>query len=263
MTDNSPEEAQILYAVDQGVCTITLNRPDRLNAWTPQMEIGFRAAVERASVDNAVRAVVITGAGRGFCAGADLGGGGALRVQPPMSDDDFDQRYSYLLNVPKALIAAINGAAVGVGLCITLYCDLRYVAQGAKLGTAFARRGLIAEHGSAWMLPRLIGQMNAMDLLLSGRNIDGAEAERMGLARLLPTEGFLAAVHAIARDLASLSSPRSIRVIKDQTRAALRQTLAEATHLADREQAASLTSEDFREGVRAFLEKRPPAFTGR
>ncbi|HYD45497.1 MAG TPA: enoyl-CoA hydratase-related protein [Phenylobacterium sp.] len=257
------DETPILYAVEDRVCTITLNRPDRLNAWTPQMEADFRGAIERASADEAARAIVVTGAGRAFCAGADLGGGGRAKTELTPSDDDFDQRYTYLLKTPKPLIAAINGAAVGVGLCLTLYCDLRYAAEGAKLGTAFARRGLIAEHGAAWMLPRLIGQMNAMDLLLTGRNIDAAEAERMGLVRALPADGFLAAVTALARVLAGNASPRSLRIIKQQVREGFRQTLAEAVTLADREQLASLESEDFREGVRAFFDKRPPAFTGR
>lgn len=255
------EEAPVLYGIEDQVGIITLNRPERLNAWTPQMETDFREAIRRASVDDSIRAIVVTGAGRGFCAGADLSGG-RTQPEPRSSNDDFDQRYSYLLKTPKPLIAAINGAAVGVGLCIALYCDLRYVAAGAKLGTAFARRGLIAEHGSSWMLPRLIGQMNAMDLLLTGRNVTAEEAADMGLARLLPVEGFLAAVVAAARDLAELSSPRSMRIIKQQVYQGYRQTLAEAVKVADQEQRASLESEDFREGVSAFLEKRRPAFRG-
>jgi enoyl-CoA hydratase/carnithine racemase len=259
MTNDMP----ILYAIEAGVCTITLNRPERLNAWNAQMETDFRTAIERASGDEAVRAILVTGAGRGFCAGADLSGGELPpRAELTPNDDDFDQRYSYLLRTPKPLIAAINGAAIGVGLCLTLFCDLRYAAEGAKLGTAFSRRGLIAEHGSAWMLPRLVGQMNALDLLLTGRTINASEAATMGLVRTLPAEGFLDAVTAVARDLVIYSSPRSMRVIKEQVHGGLRQTLAEAVTLADREQLASFTSNDFREGVRAFLDKRPPAFTG-
>jgi len=253
----------ILYSVEAGVCTITLNRPERLNAWTTQMEVDFRAAVERASKDEDVRVILVTGAGRGFCAGVDLSGGEPpARAELTPSDEDFEQRYSYLMRIPKPLIAAINGAAVGLGLCLTLYCDLRYAAEGAKLGTSFARRGLIAEHGSAWLLSRLIGEMNALDLLLSGRTIHAAEAAAMGLVRTLPAEGFLDAVSAVARELATYSSPRSMRVIKEQVYAGFRQSLADAVTLADSEQLRSLTTEDFREGVSSFFEKRPPAFTG-
>jgi len=257
-------EMPILYAVEHGVCTITLNRPDKLNAWHAQMEADFRAAIERASEDDTVRAIVVTGAGHAFCAGADLSGAGQTpREERVPSDEDFEQRYSYLLRTPKPLIAAINGAAVGVGLCLTLFCDLRYAAAGAKLSTAFARRGLIAEHGSAWMLPRLIGHLNALDLLLTGRTIEASEAAAMGLVRALPADGFLDAVTAVARDLATHSSPRSMRVIKNQVHAGWRQTLAESVTAADREQIASFASDDFREGVRAFIEKRPPVFTDR
>ncbi len=256
-------EGPILYSVGEAVCTITLNRPERLNAWTTQMEVDFRAAIERASRDDEVRAILVTGAGRGFCAGVDLSGAEPpARAELTPSEEDFEQRYSYLMRIPKPLIAAINGAAVGLGLCLTLYCDLRYAAEGAKLGTSFARRGLVAEHGSAWLLPRLIGEMNALDLLLSGRTIDASEAAAMGLVRALPAEGFLDAVSAIARELATYSSPRSMRVIKEQVYLSFRQNLADAVTLADDEQLRSLTSEDFREGVSSFFEKRPPSFVG-
>ncbi|NLD68491.1 MAG: enoyl-CoA hydratase [Limnobacter sp.] len=260
---------EILYDVADRVATITLNRPDRMNAWTPTMEAEFRAAIGAASSDDEVRAIVITGAGRGFCAGADMGrlqgrAAGGVAAAPPLSGDgNFDQRYSYLLAVPKPLIAGINGAVAGVGLCVTLYCDLRYMAAGARLSTAFARRGLIAEHGSAWMLPRLIGPMNAADLLLSGRTIDAAEAESMGLVRMLPAENFATEVRVRAAEFANLSSPRSMRIIKQQLRNAAFETLAEATRFADAEIPKCLETEDFREGVASFVEKRKPAFTGR
>jgi enoyl-CoA hydratase/carnithine racemase len=266
----APAQEMKFEVVDR-VATITLDRPDRMNAWTPLMESELRRLLALASDTDEVRAIVITGAGKGFCAGADMGrlSGTATgtsaspAVLAPENDDDLKQRYSYLLAVPKPIIAGINGAVAGVGLCIVLYCDLRYMAAGAKMTTAFARRGLIAEHGSAWMLPRLIGPLNAADLLLSGRTIVTAEAERLGLVRMLPTENFREAVQQKASELANLCSPRSMRVIKQQLALAHGQTLAEATQLANREVAASRGTEDFREGVAHFVEKRAPRFTGK
>src|SRR5262245_53949964 len=148
---------EMKFEIADRVATITFDRPDRMNAWTPVMEGELRRLTALASEDDEVRAIVITGAGKGFCAGADMGRLSATAsgstaapapVSVPDSDDDFEQRYGYLLAVPKPLIAAINGAVAGVGLCIALYCDLRFMAAGAKLTTSFARRGLIAEHGS-------------------------------------------------------------------------------------------------------------------
>ena len=264
----------ILYGVRQRVATITLNRPDRLNAYTPRMGDELRAALLRADQDEAVRAIVLTGAGRGFCAGADMArlsaavaGKTDLKVsETPPSDGlaaNFAQRNSYILAINKPIIAAINGAVAGIGLVLTLYCDIRYMAAGAKLTTAFARRGLIAEHGIAWMLPRLIGPMHALDLLLSARIVEAEEAERMGLVHVLPGEGFAEAVEERALELANLSSPRSVRIIKRQVYAGLFQSLAEATQMANREQEVCRETEDFREGVAHYLEKRPPNFSGR
>jgi enoyl-CoA hydratase/carnithine racemase len=261
----------ILYGVDEHVATITLNRPDKLNAWTAEMDADTRQAIETAAADDKVRAIVITGAGRGFCAGADMSrlskissGGGPSNVVPmTRKPDNFDQKFSYFLAVPKPIFAAINGPIAGIAVCFSLFCDFRYMAEGAKLTTAFAKRGLIAEHGSSWMLPRLIGPMNALDLLYSARTVDAAEAERLGLVRRLPAENFLANVQAIARDLVTTSSPRSIGVIKRQVFQSYFQTLSEAWALADREMAESFRSEDFKEGVAHFVEKRPAAFTGR
>jgi enoyl-CoA hydratase/carnithine racemase len=265
---------EILYKVDARVATITLNRPDKLNAYTQIMGEELRAAFAKADADGGVRAIVLTGAGRGFCAGADMArlssavaGKTTLKVPEQAPTEglaaNFAQRNSYLLGIKKPVIAGINGPVAGIGLVIALYCDIRYMAAGAKLTTAFARRGLIAEHGISWMLPRLIGPMNALDLLLSARIITAEDAAAMGLVRTLPAEGFAEAVQARAAEIANLSSPRSTRIIKRQVYEALFQSLAEATAIANREQEICRDAEDFREGVAHYLEKRQPNFTGR
>jgi enoyl-CoA hydratase/carnithine racemase len=264
----------ILYAVQDRVATITLNRPDRLNAYTQTMGEELRAAFAAADADKAVRAIVLTGAGRGFCAGADMArlsaavaGKSTLKVPGQAASEglaaNFAQRNSYILGIQKPIIAGINGAVAGIGLVLTLYCDIRYMAAGSKLTTAFARRGLIAEHGIAWMLPRLIGPMHALDLLLSARVIAAEEAAAMGLVRLLPAQDFAETVQARAAEIANLSSPRSVAIIKRQVYEGLFQSLAEATAIANREQEVCRDTEDFREGVAHFLEKRPPNFSGR
>ena len=185
------EETAILYGVEDRVATITLNRPDKLNAYTAGMSSELREAFEKADADEGVRAIVLTGAGRGFCAGADMArlssaaaGKSTLRNEGDWPTEglaaNFAQRCSYILAVQKPVIAGINGPVAGIGLVLTLYCDIRYMAAGAKLTTAFARRGLIAEHGISWMLPRLIGPMNALDLLLSARTVPAEEAAAHG-----------------------------------------------------------------------------------
>ena len=255
------EFTELHYGVAERVAVVRFQRPERLNAWTPTLEVELRQAIAQAQQDEAVRCIVLTGAGRAFSAGMDMEvlrsagehSGGPLRE---------GQRYAYLDRVDKPLVAAINGAAAGVGLCLALYCDLRFVAAGAKLTAPYARRGLVAEHGIAWLLPRLIGPMHAADLLLSGRTVLADEAERMGLARQLPAEGFLDAVLERAHEIANATSPRSVRIMKQQLRAARTETLSEATVAADQAVAACRGTDDFREGVQHFLEKRAPNFTG-
>jgi enoyl-CoA hydratase/carnithine racemase len=226
---------------------------------------------------------VLTGAGRGFCAGADMANldglvkagsnnadikaGLSERFSGPRREGaraDFQKTYSYLLAIDKPILGAINGATAGLGLVISLYCDIRFASDQARFSTAFARRGLVAEYGLSWMLPRLVGIANALDLLLSARLIDAPEALRMGLvSRVIPHEQFAAEVRKYASELATAVSPRSMRVIKKQVYNALFQTLAEAVDAANEEMFKSFASEDFKEGVAHYLEKRAPAFTGR
>jgi enoyl-CoA hydratase/carnithine racemase len=272
---------EMLYKVADRVATLTLNRPDKLNAWTAVMEREVRAAISEAEKDESVRVIILTGAGRGFCAGADMsllstvaekGIDEARRAQSAQTTresaegvrKDFQKKYSYFPAVAKPVIAAINGPVVGLGLVIALYCDLRFASDAARFGTAFAQRGLIAEYGMAWMLPRLVGHANALDLLFTARMIDAAEALRIGLVnQVFPRETFLESVQKYAVELASSVSPRSLQVIKRQVYDAMFQTLAESFEQSEKEMLASLQSEDFKEGVAHFIQKRAPAFTGR
>ena len=270
----------ILYDVSEQIATITLNRPDRLNAWTSQMEIDYRHALADAETRDEVRVIIVTGAGRGFCAGADMSmlsgiaendGMRAQKetdiAQPGQANGpiraDFKKNYSFPPAVRKPIIAAINGAAVGLGLIHTLYCDIRFASDKAKFGTAFVQRGLIAEHGISWMLPRLIGLNNAMDLLLSGRIIQADEALRMGLVgRVVPAEELMDTVREYAKQIATYSSPRSTGIIKELVYDALFTDLATAIDEADKAMLTSLACNDFKEGVASFVEKRVPEFTG-
>ena len=271
---------QILYEVKDRVATVTLNRPDKLNAWTAVMGGEVRQAMDEAARDEAVRVIVLTGAGRGFCAGADMqmlsGIVGAGRQEPgesgatreptgdPAIRPDFRGPYAYFPLVPKPIIAALNGATAGLGLVVSLYCDLRIAADTAVFTTAFSRRGLIAEHGVSWILPRLVGLQHGLDLLLSARKITAAEALAMGLvAQVKPAATLQEDVRAYARELADLVSPRSLRVMKRQIWEAQFQSLAEATAVGEEEMRRSFTAEDFKEGVAHFVEKRAPRFTGR
>jgi enoyl-CoA hydratase/carnithine racemase len=265
----------ILYDVSEKIATITLNRPDRMNAWTPIMERDVRHAMEAAAADDNVRVIVLTGAGRAFCAGADMD---ALKGLDP--DDirraqnlpqfdmnrrpDWQARYAYYPSIPKPVIGMLNGATAGIGLVHALYCDLRFAADNTVFTTAFSRRGLIAEHGISWMLPRIVGHANALDLLMSARRVQSEEALRIGLVnRLYPPEQLREQTYAYARDLADFVSPSAIAVIKRQLYDVPFQTLAEATIDANREMIVALRGSDFREGVASFMKKRPPRFTGK
>jgi enoyl-CoA hydratase/carnithine racemase len=271
----------ITYEVSDAIATITLHRPQTLNAWTARMDQEVRHAMLAAHSDPAVKVIILTGSGRGFCSGADMGllssiaGGGGINADEnitsgadgsslPSAREDYRQQYSYFPAIDKPIIGAINGAAAGLGFVLMLYCDIRFASEQVKLTTTFARRGLIAEYGLAWMLPRVVGMTHAMDLMLSGRTILADEALRMGLvSRVFPEASFAQEVRKYALDIAQKASPRSTRVIKRMAYESPFQSLKEALDLALTEMMESIQSEDFREGVAHYLEKREPKFTGK
>jgi enoyl-CoA hydratase/carnithine racemase len=271
----------LLYEVKDRVALVTLNRPDALNAYTAAMGLSLKQAVADAVADAAVRVIVLTGASRGFCAGADInllqkitpGGASATHApdvnlafrsgQGPDVGPQYAGRFGYLLQASKPVIAALNGPAAGLGLVLALYADLRFAGSEAKFTTSFAQRGLIAEHGISWLLPRLIGPAQALDLLLSARKIGAAEAERIGLVnKVYPQESFMQDVLAYAQTLAQAVSPRSMAVVKAQVWNALCEDFNQALAVADGEMQKSFASADFKEGVAHYVEKRAPAFTG-
>ena len=269
---------QITYETANMVATVTLNRPDKLNAWTQKMEEEIGAAIRAASANDKVRVIILTGAGKGFCAGADMGllseisqesapQAGRFLVDTEMYGDippDFRRKYAWLLGVPKPIIAAINGPAVGLGFIIPLYCDFRFASEKARFSVIFSKRGLVAEYGLAWILPRLIGVPSAIELMFTSKMVDAGEALRIGLvSRVFPEENFLGAVQEFAKELAATVSPRSLSVMKRQIYTSLLHNLGEAYEDALKEMYGSFGTEDFREGVAHFLEKRAAAFTGR
>jgi enoyl-CoA hydratase/carnithine racemase len=252
----------VLKSIEDGVAVLTLNRPDRLNAWTGEMERAYFAGLDECADSDEVRVIVVTGAGRGFCAGADMDdlqtlGEGSR--EPSLPHDARPQTYP--LSIPKPILAAINGPCAGIGLVQALMCDLRFAAEDAKLTTAFARRGLIAEHGISWILPRLVGPARALDLLLSGRVVLGREAAALGLVnRALPGETLLEETLAYARVLAVNCSPASMATMKRQVYSDLDRALPDALADADRLMVESFSGSDFTEGVASFVERRDPLF---
>jgi enoyl-CoA hydratase/carnithine racemase len=272
----SVDYQDIVYQVEDPVAVITMNRPDQLNAFTNRMLAEIRHALAAAEKDDRVVGIILTGAGRGFCAGMDMGsldnladGGGeaedlsALAANPgdPALGENFQVTFSYLLSIRKPLIGAINGACAGLGFVFALLTDMRFIERQAKFATAFSQRGLIAEHGASWILPRLIGSGKALDILWSSRKFDGEEADRLGLAeRLCETGSAVSEAREFISDLAANASPTSLRIIKAQVYRHLNMPLGEAMTETNEWMAASLKREDFREGVSSFMERRPPAF---
>jgi len=266
----------IIYDVADPVAIITMNRPDQLNAFTNRMLAEIRHALAAAEQDERVVGIILTGAGRGFCAGMDMGsldnlasGTGqaedlsALSADPgdPDLGADFQVTFSYLLSIRKPLIGAINGACAGLGFVFALLTDMRFIERQAKFATAFSQRGLIAEHGASWILPRLIGSGKALDILWSSRKFDGEEADRLGLAERLCDSGTaLEQAREFIADLAANASPTSLRIIKAQVYRHLNMPLGEAMTETNDWMATSLKREDFREGVQSFMERRPPTF---
>jgi enoyl-CoA hydratase/carnithine racemase len=271
---------EIQYEVDDPVATITLNRPQALNAWTDRMGLEFRHAVASAEADPRVVGIVITGAGRGFCAGADIsrltaasagkygadrfpepGGLAADPGDPAAGDDLHLGTHTFLLSVPKPVIAAINGPVAGMAVPIVLACDLRFMAEDAILFTAFAERGLIAEWGTSWLLPRLVGTAVALDLLFSSRKITGTEAAALRLVNAaVPAGEVLAHAQRYVRDLAATSSPISMAIMKRQVYQQLHAGLLASEREARALMMESFGRADFREGVSAFTERRSPRF---
>jgi len=256
----TPATDVVTYDVSDGVAVLTLNRPDRLNAWVPEMQVRYFDLLEQAAADADVRAIVVTGAGRGFCAGADME---VLQGNASEDAQGDDRPQTFPTTVPKPVIAAVNGPAAGLGLVMALMCDIRFAAAGAKLTTAFARRGLIAEHGMSWTLPRLVGSANALDLLFSGRVILAEEALGMGLVNAVhPADELLDRTLEYARELATWSSPTSMAVMKKQVYEHMELGAGPALEESNKLMIESFGRPDFAEGVASFVEGRTPQFEG-
>jgi enoyl-CoA hydratase/carnithine racemase len=253
----------VLCEVDDRVAVLTLNRPDRLNAWTQEMQRRYFDLLAECGEREDVRAIVVTGAGRGFCAGADMEdlqaiGSGNLDGLAGAHDP---RPQAFPLTIPKPIVAAINGPCAGLGLVQALMCDLRFAAADAKITTAFARRGLVAEHGISWILPRLLGPARALDLLFSARVVLGSEAAELGLVNRAVEDGrTLEVALEYARELATYSAPSSMAAAKRQVYTDLDRGLEAAVGEANGLMGESLQAPDFVEGVRSFVERREPDF---
>jgi enoyl-CoA hydratase/carnithine racemase len=265
----------VTYGVANRVATITLNRPDRLNAWTGRMHTEYRHCLMRAEADDDVRVIVVTGAGRGFCAGADVtaleghvsrGGydpGTPEELDRPGYgvDERFDAEFAYHFGVGKPIVAKVNGPAAGVGFALACYCDVRFAARGAKLTTAHGRLGLPAEFGLSWLLPRLIGASRAADLLLSSRVVLAEEAFEMGLvAGVAVPDDLDTVVDAYVATLAYELAPGSLAATKRQLYLDLHRGVVESIADADRLLRAMMAGDEFAEGVAALAARRAPRF---
>jgi enoyl-CoA hydratase/carnithine racemase len=265
---------QVRYDVADGVATLTLDRPDRLNAFTPDMARELGAVCATVDADDAVRVLVVTGAGRGFCAGADLGEGAATfdpqrrgRPVPPETIGGVPRDWGGVAALPfaalrKPVIAAVNGPAVGIGATLTLPMDIRIAAESARFGFVFTRRGIVQEAASSWFLPRVVGISQAMEWVATGRVFDAAEALRGRLvSRVVPDDELLPTAHALAREIADNTSGIAVAAVRQLMWSMLGAASPWDAHRAESAALAALgAGEDAAEGVRSFLEKRPPVF---
>lgn len=258
---------EVLTKLKDRVLTVTLNRPEMMNTWSPEMEGELREAVGNGSADKKVRVIVITGAGKAFCAGGSIRNRQHERkdvqeAEGPSSGSNYPHRHSYFADVPKPIIAMINGATAGIGLIYAIHCDLRFASETANFSTAFARRGILAESGLAWSMASLIGRAKALDLLLSARKFSGREAEQLGLVnRAVPSSDLQSFTYTYAQDLATYCSPMSMAIIKKQIYDAPFQSFAEAAAFADAQMPSIRQSLDYIEGRASFVQKRLPRFT--
>jgi enoyl-CoA hydratase/carnithine racemase len=262
-------ETNIRVSTDGPAGIITLDRPDKLNAITYRMIADIRTAVDSLALNPSVTGIVITGTGRGFCAGLDMGdlgrtAAGEVESQTrPTAPEELPALFSYLLRIPKPVIAAVNGTTAGGGFVLAMMCDLRFAVRGARFTTAFSKRGLIAEHGTSWLLPRLVGTGRALELLWSSKVIDAEEAYRIGFVDRVVEGGESAALNEAVQFIRTLSesvSPRSMARMKALVLRGWSQTIGVALHEMNDELPAALAHPDATEGVQSFLEKRPPKF---
>lgn len=261
------------YEVGDGIATLTLHRPDRMNAWTGRMHTEYRWMVQQAEEDPAVRALIVTGSGRAFCAGADtqaLEGHVSKGGYDPGTPDElaepgygvrpeFDAFFAWHFGLTKPVVAAINGPAAGVGFALACYADLRFAAAGAKFTTAHGRLNLPAEYGLSWMLPRLVGLTRANDLLLTSRKFLAEEAEAMGLINaVLPAEQLMEHVRGYVVEMIAGNSPGSLASTRRQIYSDLHRSVAESVTDSEARLERMMKEPDFAEGVAALVEKRTP-----
>ena len=268
----------IQYAVRDNIATVTLNRPQRRNSWTGRMHVEYRWSIQQAENDPAVRAIIVTGAGKDFCVGADTRalaghvekGGYDPGTPPEMANPgygvrpEFDADFAYQFGLTKPVIAAINGAVAGVGLVMACYADIRFAAQGAKFTTAHGPLNLPAEFGLSWLLPRLMGVTRANDILLTSRIFLAEEAYELGLVnKVLPFDELLPHTRDYVQQMIDRVSPGSLRETKNQIYTDLHRDAASAVQHSRRLIDRMMAEPDFREGVAAFMEKRPPRWSGK